>query len=144
VNIGTIYLSLGDYEKALFHFNTALPVLESQLGSAHVSVAITLSNMGIVHFILIGENILTFHSGDDDYYQEWIEEVSEEGGWVALLNLPKHVYNDFKDARIHHLFFMGSDYNTFNWRIFKPPYISIIQFLNSGRPYFQRNQRPTF
>ena len=79
--------------------------------------------LGIVHYILIGENILTFHSGDDDYYHEWIEDVSEEGGWVALLNLPKHVYNDFKDARSHHLFFMGSDYNTFNWRIFKPPYI---------------------
>lgn len=43
--------------------------------------------LGIVHYILIGENILTFHSGDDDYYQEWVEEVSEEGGWVALLNL---------------------------------------------------------
>ncbi|NBU35572.1 MAG: hypothetical protein EBS35_03235 [Bacteroidetes bacterium] len=81
----------------------------------------------IVHFILIGENILTFHSGDDDYYQEWIEDISEEGGWVALLNLPKHVYADFKDARIHHLFFMGTDYNTFNWRVYKPT--AIFQLL---------------
>jgi hypothetical protein len=82
---------------------------------------------GIVHFILIGENILTFHSGDDDYYQEWIEDISEEGGWVALLNLPKHVYQDFAEARINHLFFMGADYNTFNWRIYKPA--AIFQLL---------------
>jgi hypothetical protein len=78
---------------------------------------------GIFHYILIGENILTFHSGDDDYYQEWIDEIAEEGGWITLLNLPVHVYNDFKDARIHHFIFMGSDYNTFNWRIFKPIHI---------------------
>ena len=67
------------------------------------------------------------HDKDDDYYQEWIEDISEEGGWVALLNLPKHVYADFKDARIHHLFFMGTDYNTFNWRVYKPT--AIFQLL---------------
>jgi hypothetical protein len=44
-NMGNVYNSLGDYEKALFHFNTALPILIWQLGNAHASVAMTKGSM---------------------------------------------------------------------------------------------------
>ena len=46
MNIGNVYQQLGDYEKALFHYNTALPVLESQLGLQHANVAMTEGNIG--------------------------------------------------------------------------------------------------
>jgi hypothetical protein len=36
---------------------------------------------GINKFILIGENVLNFHSSDDSYYEEWIDDI--EDGWVA-------------------------------------------------------------
>lgn len=45
-------------------------------------------------FILIGENVLNYHSSDDCYYQEWFEEV--EDGWIILLNFREHVLNEFK------------------------------------------------
>ncbi len=30
---------------------------------------------GINKFILIGENVLNFHGGDDDYYEEWFDDI---------------------------------------------------------------------
>lgn len=75
---------------------------------------------GIVHYLLIGENILTFHSGEDDYYREWLEDITDEAGWVVLINLRDHVIQDFREAGIHQLFFIGKDYNTLNWRLYRP------------------------
>src|SRR5678815_1296641 len=40
---------------------------------------------GITKFILIAENVLNFHSGDRDYYEEWYEETSDEHGWIVVL-----------------------------------------------------------
>ncbi len=48
VNIGNLYQAQGNYEKALFHCYTAIPVLISQMGQAHGSVADTYVTMGIV------------------------------------------------------------------------------------------------
>src|SRR6187431_756109 len=37
---------------------------------------------GINHFILICENVLNYHAAEDNsYYEEWYDEVSDEGGW---------------------------------------------------------------
>ncbi|MEI9934966.1 MAG: hypothetical protein WDM71_08980 [Ferruginibacter sp.] len=55
---------------------------------------------GINKFILIGENVLNFHSSDDSYYEEWYEQVAEDGGWVAVLDLPEQSQHDFKRARL--------------------------------------------
>lgn len=53
---------------------------------------------GIYKYILIGENIMNFHSSDDCYYEEWYEEVADEGGWIALLSLANQSIYDFKRA----------------------------------------------
>jgi hypothetical protein len=55
---------------------------------------------GISKFILIGENILNFHSSDDCYYEEWSEDVAEDGGWVAMIGLPEQSGYDFTRAGI--------------------------------------------
>jgi len=34
---------------------------------------------GINKFILLGENILNFHCSDDCYYEEWFQEIEEDG-----------------------------------------------------------------
>lgn len=34
---------------------------------------------GISKFIMIGENVLNFHSSDECYYEEWYEDVQEKG-----------------------------------------------------------------
>ena len=55
-------------------------------------------NEGINKFILIAENVLNFHSGDRDYYEEWYEEITDENGWIVCLNMPRPTQYDFKKA----------------------------------------------
>lgn len=55
---------------------------------------------GIHKFILIGENVLNFHSSDDSYYEEWMEQMQEENGWVVMLNFPEQSRHDFEKARL--------------------------------------------
>lgn len=55
---------------------------------------------GISKYILIGENVLNFHSSDQCYYEEWNEEVAEEGGWIVMIGLPESSQYDFRNARI--------------------------------------------
>jgi hypothetical protein len=53
---------------------------------------------GIHKFILIAENVLNFHSSDDCYYEEWVDDVIEEGGWVSIIGLPEQSRYDFTRA----------------------------------------------
>jgi hypothetical protein len=51
-----------------------------------------LQDEGIFYFMLICENVLNYHAGEDNsYYEEWYDEVSFEGGWVAIVNPLNHV-----------------------------------------------------
>lgn len=72
---------------------------------------------GIFKFILIAENVLNFHSGDIDYYEEWFEEVTDNEGWVVVLNMPQQSQYDFRKARItRYVELMERP----NWRTFQP------------------------
>ena len=72
---------------------------------------------GITKFILIAENVLNFHSSDDSYYEEWREQLEEEGGWVVILNMPEQSQYDFKKARLTN--YIGlMDFP--QWRTLKP------------------------
>ena len=73
---------------------------------------------GINKFILIGENVMNYHSGDDDYYQEWFDEI--EDGWIAAINFREHVISEFTDARIDYYIAFGGPLDTLEWRIFTP------------------------
>ena len=83
-------------------------------------IAETMMSQGIQKFILIGENVLNFHSGDDSYYQEWFEEVNDEDGWIALLNFRDHVLEDFERANIDSYFVLGGKLNEMSWRTMNP------------------------
>ena len=72
---------------------------------------------GITKFILIGENVLNFHSGDKDYYQEWFEEVTDENGWIVCLNMPEQTQYDFTRARLNRYIELMT---IANWRTYRP------------------------
>ncbi len=55
---------------------------------------------GINKFILIAENVLNFHSSDSCYYEEWLEDVSERGGWIVILDMPEQSQYDFRGAHL--------------------------------------------
>lgn len=74
-------------------------------------------SQGITKFILITENVLNFHSSDDSYYEEWVEDVKEEGGWIVSLNMPEQTKYDFLKARLNHYVEL---LNFSAWRTLKP------------------------
>lgn len=77
-----------------------------------------LNQNGIFKFILIGENVLNFHSSDDSYYEEWFQDV--EDGWIAAINFQEHVLQEFRDANIDYYVNFGGELDAFNWRKFNP------------------------
>ena len=55
---------------------------------------------GIKKFILVAENVLNFHSSDDSYYEEWFNDVTDDGGWIVCLDMPEQTQYDFRKARL--------------------------------------------
>lgn len=91
---------------------------------------------GITKYILITENVLNFHSSDDSYYEEWIDDIAEENGWVAFLNTPEQTQYDFKKAGLNNYIYL---FSVPNWRTMKPETLfsqldhAILRRLESGR-----------
>lgn len=78
----------------------------------------TLIDEGIQKFILIGDNVLNFHSSDDSYYEEWFEDI--EDGWIVLLNFRDHVLRDFSEVGADQYFISGGPLNDFSWGSYRP------------------------
>jgi len=75
---------------------------------------------GIYKFILITENVLNFHSSDRDYYEEWSEDIQEEGGWIAMVNMPEQTQYDFQRSHIDwYIKLMDIP----SWRTFQPQHV---------------------
>ena len=79
---------------------------------------------GIDKFILIGENILNFHSSDDCYYEEWFQDV--EDGWIAGINFREHVIDEFKTNNIDYYINFGGKLDELNWRQLKPAQLFLL------------------
>lgn len=79
-----------------------------------------LISRGIYKFILITENILNFHSSDDCYYEEWWEDIKDEGGWVVSLNMPEATGQEFRKAHLDHYVHLLENNN---WRTYQPQYL---------------------
>lgn len=75
---------------------------------------------GICKFILITENVLNFHSSDDCYYEEWQEDIRDEGGWIACLNMPEQTAQEFRQAHLDRFVYL---LESSNWRTWQPQYL---------------------
>jgi len=88
---------------------------------------------GIYRFVLMCDNVLNFHASDDDYYAEWYEEVSENGGWITLLNTREHVEDELESARLQRYMQFGEPFNETNWRPHKPQVVlHMVDLMRSG------------
>ncbi|MCG8576008.1 MAG: hypothetical protein MI810_14055 [Flavobacteriales bacterium] len=92
-----------------------------------------LMQCGISKFILIAENILNFHASDDCYYEEWFDEVEDEGGWIAMLNLRPHVLEEIQSEELDQYFVLGGELSDFAWRTMTPQ-----QFYSKVSGYVQK------
>lgn len=77
----------------------------------------------IFKFLLIGENVLNFHASDGLYYEEWLEDIRDEGGWVVALNFREHVVHEMRMQKIHYHIEMGNHYEIIEWRKHKPEHV---------------------
>lgn len=73
---------------------------------------------GIDKYILIGENVLNFHSSDDCYYEEWFQEA--ENGWVVAINFREHILQEFQQANIDYYINFGGELDNMGWRTMTP------------------------
>lgn len=81
----------------------------------------TLIAEGICQFILIGENVLNFHASDEDYYEEWFDDI--EDGWIVGLNFREHVKREFSDYRIDQYILFSGRFDEINWRKYQPNHL---------------------
>lgn len=82
---------------------------------------------GIENFVLIMENVLNFHSSDDDYYAEWKEEIDGE---IIMINALPHVLDEMNSLRLYEHVLYDGVLNEINWRVQKPDLI--LNHLNSS------------
>ena len=118
----TLYLKVlfADYElnyviiEMIGEWNDAV---ENDIMQLKRSVIDLMIASGIDKFILITENVLNFHSSDTDYYEEWLEDIKDEGGWVVAVNMPEQTQYDFTRSRITRYVKL---FDSPNWRTFQP------------------------
>lgn len=75
---------------------------------------------GINKFVFFCDNVLNFHGSDDSYYEDLYEEISEDGGWVAMVNIFQHVEDEMAKTQLQYYVNFGDHLCDINWRIKKP------------------------
>lgn len=91
--------------------------VENDIMQLKRSVIDKMTTQGICKFILITENVLNFHSSDREYYEEWTEDIRDQGGWIAAVNLPNQSQYDFIKTHIDRFIQLVE---IPNWRVFQP------------------------
>ena len=71
----------------------------------------------IYKYIFITENVLNYHSGGDEYYEEWYDDIKDEGGYIVFLNLPESSQYDFVRGKRRHYVQLNE---VIEWRTMKP------------------------
>lgn len=91
--------------------------VENDIMELKRSVIDVMIEKGIYKFILITENVLNFHSGDEEYYEEWYEDIAEQGGWVVAVNMPESTQYDFQGMRLTRYIALAENDK---WRTYNP------------------------
>lgn len=93
-----------------------------------------LISQGIHQFILMCDNVLNFHGGDNSYYEEWWDDIKDEGGWVTIVNTLDHVMQEMENSRLQYYCNIGDNLNDINWRLKNPrqTYTQISGILNTN------------
>jgi hypothetical protein len=119
------------YSKILFvdyQFNFAIiellgewnDCIENDIMTLKRDVIDIMTKSGINKFILITENVMNFHSSDDCYYEEWWDDIRDEGGGIVSLNMPEHTRQEFERAHIdNYVNLLDVD----KWRTFQPQHL---------------------
>ena len=125
IGSGTLYLKVlfADYENqfAIIEFiGEWNDCINNDIMYVKRNVIDPMVKCGINKFVLLGENVLNFHCSDDSYYEEWYDDIREEGGWIAAINFRDHVLSEMRQGRLHHYVNFGTGLNSLLWRKLQP------------------------
>ena len=84
---------------------------------------------GIFRFVLLCDHVLNFHGDDDCYYEEWYDDVKDEGGWICLVNLRQHIYEEMTELRLFNYVHMEDEIADIEWRKHRPE--ALFKFMSS-------------
>jgi len=73
---------------------------------------------GLCKFVLICENVLNFHGGEDAYYEEWAEELEE--GWLVAMGCRDHVCEEWDRQGLRRFVHYGEEWTDGLWRTRHP------------------------
>jgi hypothetical protein len=59
-----------------------------------------LIKQGITKFICVVENVMALYAGPEDYYEEWQDDIADEGGYIVWLNLSDMCTQEFKTNKL--------------------------------------------
>jgi hypothetical protein len=118
----TLYLKvlMADYAESyviielLGEWNDAI---ENDIMTLKLEVINPLMKVGIRKFILIAENVLNFHGSERDYYEEWAQDLRDEGGWAVILNMSEATQYDYKKMKLDRYICLPE---ISDWRVYKP------------------------
>jgi len=79
---------------------------------------------GIKKYILIGEQVMNFHSSEDDYYEEWFDDVEE--GWLVSIGFQDHVLTEWSNLGLDNYFLYGDWFDLLNWRTMTPKQLFLL------------------
>jgi hypothetical protein len=77
----------------------------------------TLIAQGIYTFIFITENVLNYHNGDAEYYEEWYDDIKDNNGSIVWINLPESSMHDFVRGKVKNYVRLAQ---VLDWRTLKP------------------------
>lgn len=89
---------------------------------------------GICKYIIACDNVLNFHSSDDSYYEEWWDDIKDDGGWICMLNTLDHVLDEMEKTRLQYYCNIGDRFCDINWRKKNPHNVlhEVTQIMNSN------------
>lgn len=89
-----------------------------------------LMRVDITKFIIMCDNVLVYHGEEDDYYEEWYQDVSDEGGWIAFVNVQDQVMADMEQTGLQYYVNIGPELNDLKWRLPSPKtLVTAVQLL---------------
>jgi hypothetical protein len=71
----------------------------------------------IYKYILIIENVLNLFCGDADYYEEWLDDIKDEDGYITWVNMHPACMQEYKQSTVKR-YINIVDYP--NWRTLTP------------------------
>ncbi|MFN8281044.1 MAG: hypothetical protein U0V49_12270 [Saprospiraceae bacterium] len=95
-------------------------IIENDIMYLKREVVDHLIKQGIRKFILLNEYVFNFHGQDNDYYEEWKDDICDDGGWICMINCLPHVEEEMRRCQLQYAVSFGSKFNDINWRKMNP------------------------